>query len=81
MLMTCREQGGKNGARLVNILAAALSGNEGSGYKVQEAPRSGFWFVTPYYGVQRHLQLTEYRTLIMEPRNGRNIKNACTLFP
>lgn len=34
MLMTCKEQ---NRARLRNILAAAFSGNEGSGYKVRTA--------------------------------------------
>lgn len=65
-LMTRREQGGKNRAREVKILAAAFRGNEGSGYEAQGAPRSRL--------LRRFV--TERRAPIMETGDGRNIKKA-----
>lgn len=74
-LMTCKERGEKNRAREVNILAAAFRGNEGSGYEVQEAPRSCLLrrFVTPLYVARWRSQQTEHHTPIMETGDGRSI--------
>lgn len=67
-LMTCKERGERSGAREANVSAAAFRGNEGSGYGVQEAPRSCLLrrLVTPLHVARRRSQLTEHRTPIME---------------
>lgn len=59
----------------VNVLAEAFRGNEGSGYEVQEAPRSCLLrrFVTPLYVARWCSQLTEHHTPIMETGDGRSI--------